>query len=121
MTDPVTKVKERRAQEAAEARSEATQRLIQVCRTNVESVRTLAGRGAALDPAGMTHERMELLLELLFGAFDPDDLDTVSDGRLSYELAWAERLRKILSQALIETTSQGFAVPKSGLIVPPTK
>lgn len=106
--------------DATEDRQEATQRLIAVCKTNADAITTLAGRGAGLSPIAMNHERLELVLDLLFGPFDPDDLDTVPDARLSYELAWAERLRKIVGQAMIETAGKGgqIAVPTPGLIIP---
>jgi len=103
----------------AEARSEAIQRLKGVAKTNAETIRTLAGRGAALQPQAVQRHRLELMIDLMFGTFDPEDLDAVATPRLTFELAWAERLRLVLSQVLIDTAgSPEIEVPTQGLIVP---
>jgi hypothetical protein len=103
----------------SEDRQEAVERLKQVAKTNAETIRTLEGRGVALRPDAVLRYRQELIIDLLFGDFNPDDLDTVGTPRIIFEMTWAERLRKVLGQMLVETAGQtGIEVPSSGLIVP---
>jgi hypothetical protein len=111
-------------QDDVHARTEAVERLQQVCKTNTETIETLRGRGASLDTHLMLRERTELLYDLLFGRFDPNDLDACSPERIGVETAWAERLRKMLSLALVETSaSPELLVPKKngGLHLPPNR
>jgi len=86
---------------------EAAKRFNSLNHANGETIKVLLGRGAILQPVQMTAQRMELVVDALFGPMG----ETAE--RLAFEVAWQERLQLLLGEALNETAGQSIIVPKA--------
>lgn len=101
-----------------EERAELEVRFRHLAKTNMETSRTLMGRGAPIETLTVALERLDFTIDMLMGPMDADHPETAPAGRLVFEVGWQERIRSLLARRLAQSTGPDLLLPK-GVQRPP--